>query len=68
MKQYNSEIHSTMNILKSYRHILTLQEYRVLKGQCISGDYMGARKGLGRLLKRYRKSTENCGNCGQRKN
>ena len=70
MKQYNNEINSTMNILKSYRHILTVQQYRVLKGQCIAGDFMGARKGLTRLLKRQRnaqgdKSTVSCGNCGQ---
>lgn len=66
MKQYNCEINSTMNILKSYRHILTIQQYRVLKGQCISGDFMGARKGLSRLLKRQRnvqgdKFTDPCG-------
>lgn len=50
MEQFNSDIHNTMKLLKSNRHILTAQQFKVLKGQCLAGDTGGARKGLKTIL------------------
>lgn len=52
MKQFNKEIQDTMKLLKSNRHILTAQQFKVLKGQCLAGDADGARKGLKTILTR----------------
>ena len=41
--------------LKAYRTILTDQQYKVLRGQVLSGDADGAMKGLRRLTRRATK-------------
>lgn len=38
-------------LLKTYRYILTKQQYRTLKGQLKKGDIEGFRKGLFKLAK-----------------
>ena len=37
--------------LKAYRHQLTAQQYKTLRGQVIAGDAEGAMKGLKKLIK-----------------
>lgn len=39
-----------MRLLKINKRRLTKEQYRILKGQAISGDLIGARKGLIKLL------------------
>ena len=41
-----------MKELKKYKKFLTKQQYKTLKGQILSGDKEGAKKGLNKLLKR----------------
>lgn len=41
--------------LKAYRTMLTEQQYKVLRGQVLSGDTEGAMKGLQRLRRRVKK-------------
>ena len=36
-------------ILKQYRHKLTKQQYKTIKGQIQKGDYNGALKGMNKL-------------------
>lgn len=36
--------------LKQYKNILTSQQYKTIKGQIKSGDYIGATKGLNRCI------------------
>ena len=43
---------SIFKILKVYKHQLTKQQYKTLKGQILAGDKEGAMKGLRKLLKR----------------
>lgn len=38
-------------LLKEYKHILSKQQYKTLKGQLLSGDISGFRKGLFKLVK-----------------
>ena len=38
--------------LNSYKDKLTKQQYKTLKGQILSSDYIGAKKGLKKLLER----------------
>ena len=38
--------------LEKYRNVLPKQTLRTLKGQALSGDLEGARKGLGTVLRR----------------
>lgn len=40
----------TIKLVKRNRHNLTYQQYRTLMGQCLAGDYIGAKKGLYRIL------------------
>lgn len=47
--------------LKQYRDVLPKQTLRTLKGQALSGNLEGARKGLNRVLKRKG------GKCGKSK-
>lgn len=37
--------------LKAYRNDLTVQQYKTLRGQVLSGDDAGAMKGLKKLLR-----------------
>lgn len=39
------------NLLKEYKHILTKQQYKTLKGQILKGDIEGFRKGLFKIAK-----------------
>lgn len=55
MKKFNRAIQDTMKLLKSCRHFLTVQQFKVLKSQCLSGDIIGARKGLQTILKKDKK-------------
>ena len=41
-----------MRLLKNYKHTLTRQQYRTLKGQYLSGNEEGARKGFLRLTRK----------------
>lgn len=36
--------------LRRYHNVLTIQQLRTIRGQALSGDVRGARKGLVRLL------------------
>ena len=38
-------------LLKEYKYRLTKQQYRTLKGQLVSGDIQGFRKGLFNIIK-----------------
>lgn len=38
-------------LLKEYKHLLTKQQIKTLKGQLLSGDIEGFRKGLFKLAK-----------------
>jgi hypothetical protein len=38
--------------LKSYKSILTKQQFKTLRGQVLKGELEAAEKGLGKLLKR----------------
>lgn len=38
-------------LLNEYRHLLTKQQYKTLKGQILSGDVDGFRKGLFKIAK-----------------
>lgn len=37
--------------LKAYRNVLTVQQYKTLRGQILAGDDAGAMKGLKKLLR-----------------
>ncbi len=39
-------------LLKEYKHLLTRQQYRTLKGQIISGNIEGFKKGLFKIIKK----------------
>jgi len=45
-----NNINYFINELKQYRNILSKQTIRTLKGQALSGDLEGARKGLKNVL------------------
>lgn len=47
-----------MCFLRLKRHILSRQEYKVLKGQAVSGDVVGAIKGLNKLIRRAERNGE----------
>ena len=48
----NKEIKQCFILLDQYRYKLTKQQKRTFKGQIISGDYNGFRKGLFNLIRR----------------
>lgn len=41
---------AALNVLKGSRSKLTKQQYKTLKGQILSGDDIGAMKGLTKIL------------------
>ena len=43
MKEY-------FKLLNQYKHLLTKQQFKTLKGQILSGDTLGFRKGLYKLI------------------
>lgn len=48
----HTELSDFMKLLKSNKDNLTRQQYKTVRGQALSGDIDGARKGLAKLLKR----------------
>ena len=48
---YTQEQSKTMRLLKQYKHRLTFQQYKTIKGQIEAGDCEGASKGLEKLLR-----------------
>lgn len=48
----HTELNEFMKMLKSNKENLTRQQYKTVRGQALSGDLEGARKGLAKLLKR----------------
>ena len=40
-----------LSLLKEYKHLLTKQQYKTLKGQILKGDIEGFRKGLFKIAK-----------------
>ena len=40
-----------LSLLKEYKHLLTKQQYKTFKGQLLSGDIEGFRKGLFKIAK-----------------
>lgn len=47
----NKEVKQCFLLLRDYRHRLTRQQKTTLKGQILSGDIEGFRKGLFKLMK-----------------
>lgn len=43
-----------LNILRGHLDVITMQEFRTLRGQALHGDIEGAEKGLHRILTRIR--------------
>lgn len=48
----HTELSDFMKTLKSNKENMTRQQYKTVRGQALSGDLEGARKGLAKLLKR----------------
>lgn len=48
----HTELSDFMKMLKGNKENLTKQQYKTVRGQALSGDLEGARKGLAKLLKR----------------
>ncbi|MDD2980933.1 MAG: hypothetical protein PHN80_13335 [Hespellia sp.] len=48
----HTELNKFMKILKDNKENLTRQQYKTVRGQALSGNLEGARKGLAKLLKR----------------
>jgi hypothetical protein len=46
------EIKGFVKDLKKYQHWLSKQQLKTLRGQALSGDLAGAKKGLTKLLRR----------------
>lgn len=47
-----------MGRLKHYKHRLTPQQYKTLRGQILKGDTDGALRGLQKLLKRRKEKCD----------
>ena len=43
-----------LNVLRGHLDVITMQEFRTLRGQALHGDIEGAEKGLHRILTRIR--------------
>lgn len=52
MKQSNPEIYRTLKVLKANYHKMTPQQFKTLKGQCLSGDVEGAKKGFYKIVRK----------------
>ena len=48
MKEY-------FKLLNKYKHLLTKQQFKTLKGQILSGDTLGFQKGLYKLIAKENK-------------
>ena len=51
-----NKMQQTLKHIKNNRHKLTPQQWRTLKGQCLAGDYVGARKGFEKILDNRQKT------------
>jgi len=49
----------TLKLLDRYKRVLYREQYKVLKGQVLSGDSAGARKGLNAILSRRKHEPRN---------
>lgn len=49
VQQYQANV-GALHRLKNNRHLLSLQQYRTLRGQVMAGDTEGAMKGLRKVL------------------
>lgn len=47
--------------LKAYRHKLTAQQYKTLRGQVLAGNPEAAMNGLQKILKRYEREKYDSG-------
>jgi len=48
----NTELSAFMKILKANKNYITTQQFRTIKGQALSGNLYGAKKGLNKVLER----------------
>jgi hypothetical protein len=55
MQNNNVELTKFIDSLHGNKKNLTLQQYRTIKGQAMSGNIDGAKKGMGRVIKRGQK-------------
>lgn len=55
----NNKINECFQLLKYYRNKLNKQQYRTLKGQILSGDLNGFKKGLFKLTRKNNEIKEN---------
>lgn len=46
------------SLLNKHRSQLTKQQFKTIKGQIVAGDYVGARKGLKKLLNKKKVENE----------
>ena len=52
MRRNNTDILAALTFLKSNSRLLTVQQYRTIKGQIIVGDINGALKGINTIINR----------------
>ena len=51
-------INLSLICLRAYRHCLTQQQFKTLRGQILAGDPVGAMKGLQNILEKRRRDHE----------
>jgi len=51
----NKEITENMMLLKKYKNTLTKQQLLTLRGQILSADYLGFKKGLKNIINKKNK-------------
>lgn len=51
MRQCGKTLKQNFDLLKEYKYLLTKQQHKTLKGQLLSGDIEGFRKGLFKIAK-----------------
>ena len=51
MTLFEIDIKEEIKLLKKYKYKITKQQYKTFKGQILSGDIKGFKKGLFRLIK-----------------
>ena len=52
MKQFSLEAYQLLKLIKNNHYKLSPQQFRTLKGQCLSGDVEGAKKGFYRIVRK----------------
>lgn len=55
LKNMNKEITENMMLLKKYKNTLTKQQLLTLRGQILSADYLGFKKGLKNIINKKNK-------------